>query len=137
MAKTESGYYEVYFSIFDSTPPKNSIYVESDIRLLERIKTNWSVLRLQWFSKGFYNVKLKNNKVVIADLRMGAEPTYVFQFSVAELKGDNTINLIQAERVEPPRDFALSKMWDRIWSANVNLSPVQEFSSTRTSIVDD
>ncbi|MFD2166338.1 metal-dependent hydrolase [Thalassotalea euphylliae] len=125
IAKTETGYYEVYYSLLDTQLPTNNPFFTSEEDLLTSIESDWSVSRLQWFSKGFYNVKLRDNKVVISDLRMGLEPSYVFQFAVAEVNesGDTPTaapTLIEVEQLNPERDLSvLDKVWKRIWSEEV------------------
>ena len=42
------------------------------------------VLRLAAFSKGFYKLHVQDARVLMTDLRMGQEPSYVFSFAVAE-----------------------------------------------------
>jgi inner membrane protein len=46
--------------------------------LLSGIENHWPVKRLQWFTHGFYAVKNVGGDIVMADLRMGLEPNYVF-----------------------------------------------------------
>ena len=43
--------------------------------------------RLAAFAKGFWRLDLVGEEVVVADLRMGLTPNYVFQFAVARLDG--------------------------------------------------
>ena len=42
--------------------------------------------RLQWFSRGIYSVSLRQQDIVISDLRMGVEPHYAFNFKVGKLE---------------------------------------------------
>lgn len=121
VAKTDSGYYEIYYSIFDDSPPSNNAYYESEEHLLEAIDEQWDVARLKWFSKGFYGVKQLDDKVVISDLRMGSEPFYAFQFAVADI-GATHVETGDAIQLQPKRDLsALSMVWDRIWSQDTNI----------------
>jgi len=91
--------------------------------MLDGVSEEWSVTRLQWFSKGFYKVSEQDQQVVIADLRMGLEPSFVFQFAVAELTPEG-VKSIPAIQLQPQRDLSvLDKVWRRIWSAGVPVSP--------------
>jgi inner membrane protein len=73
------------------------------------------VKRLQWFTHGFYSVRQMENDIVIADLRMGSEPYYVFQFKVGELSNPHPIPT-KSERVRMAMGWdQLQKVWERIW----------------------
>ena len=50
--------------------------------LLDGLQDHWPVQRLQWFTKGFYRVSEHAGSVVMTDLRMGIEGSYVFRFKV-------------------------------------------------------
>jgi inner membrane protein len=50
--------------------------------LLDGLQGHWPVQRLQWFTKGFYRVSEHAGSVVMTDLRMGIEGSYVFRFKV-------------------------------------------------------
>jgi inner membrane protein len=74
---------------------------------------------LRWFTKGFYKVWQNEDEVVMTDLRMGAEPSYVFSFVVGHLAPEQAV--IPARRLAPERDFGqLKKAWCRIWSENIH-----------------
>ncbi|NTS78372.1 metal-dependent hydrolase [Catenovulum sp. SM1970] len=121
IAKTDKGYYEVYYSVFDKQLPSDNAFFISDENLLSGMSSDWSIARLQWFSKGFYAVKQQDEQVIISDLRMGLEPDYVFQFAVAKIQGDSLIT-IDAEQLAPERDLSiLNTVWRRIWSEEVQI----------------
>ena len=55
--------------------------------------------------------------LVISDLRMGAEPNYVFSFVVGQTSPEKVG--VAARQLEKNRDLAqLKKAWRRIWSAD-------------------
>ncbi len=47
--------------------------------------------RLAAFSKGFYRIDRAGDDILIADLRMGMTPNYVFRFRVATQQGDRAV----------------------------------------------
>lgn len=123
VARTEIGYYEVYYSVFDDFLPVNNLYFESDEELLHQLKDEWSVSRLKWFTRGFYRVKQVDKTVVVSDLRMGFEPKYVFQFVIAENNG-GVIKPTAIKQLQPSFEFsALENIWRRIWTSDVQVSP--------------
>ncbi len=52
----EKGYYEAYYSVFDSGGQIRFQHYASNNELLDGIEDYWPVQRLQWFSRGFYAV---------------------------------------------------------------------------------
>ena len=90
---------------------------ESRAELLTDLENHWPVKRLRWFTKGFFKVWQADGAVVISDLRMGAEPSYVFSFIVAE-SGNPHLSPVPAQRLPANRDLrSLRNVWNRIWSA--------------------
>jgi inner membrane protein len=119
----ESGYYEVYASVFDSDNAIRLRHYKSDEYLLGELGQAWVVQRLKWFSKGFYSVNAEDGYLVISDLRMGLEPNYAFRFRVAEIQNPHP-RLITPEHIRPQWDFGLlEKMWQRVWSPQLDLRP--------------
>ncbi|MGD8647213.1 MAG: metal-dependent hydrolase [Desulfobacterales bacterium] len=111
----DKGYYEGYYSIFDKTDSIRIRQYPTDTGLLQGLEHHWPVKRLQWFTHGFYSVRQKENDIVIADLRMGSEPYYVFQFKVGEFANPHPIPT-KSERVRVERGWnQLQKVWERIW----------------------
>jgi inner membrane protein len=119
----ETGYYEAYYSVFDSDGQIRFRHYASNNELLDGIEDYWPVQRLQWFSRGFYSVSLRQSDIVISDLRMGVEPDYVFQFKVGELSNPHAKPL-PPRRIPVSRDFGILRpMWQRIWNQSVKLGP--------------
>jgi inner membrane protein len=123
VVRDEAGYYEGYYSLLDSRNDIRFRYYASDEKLLAGIEQHWPVQRLKWFSKGFYSVSRKQNDIVISDLRMGMEPSYVFSFKVGEISNPHAVPSTP-KRVNQPRDLAFLKhMWTRIWDDTYVLVP--------------
>ena len=71
--------------------------------------------RLMWFTHGFYKVILSGHDIRLADLRMGVEPGYIFQFKVAEMSANGSLYPIHPKRVfMQPNIEDLPKLWQRI-----------------------
>jgi inner membrane protein len=83
-----------------------------------------AVRRLRWFNHGFMKPQLRDGKLVLSDLRMGAEPDYTFNFAVAEPEAGGW-RAISPEQVRWPWDARrrLSGLWDRIWTAPETIGP--------------
>jgi len=107
-------YFEGLWSLV--SPDKGLTLTHYDHRpeLLTGIEASPAVERLQWFTQGLYRVVLDDEGVVIGDLRMGADPDYVFAFRVAEI-GNPHPRPIVPERVYTQRDSGrLRALWERI-----------------------
>ena len=90
--------------------------------LLKGIESEWDVQRLAAFTKGFYRVALREDQIVITDLRMGYEGSYVFNFSVGQAGVDGTVIAHKAMPVRDKRDVAkLALIWHRLWDKRVSL----------------
>jgi inner membrane protein len=88
VAMQADGYHEGFYSLLDREPTITFERFPHDAALYQATKTMWAVERMAWFTNGFYRMKNRDGKVTLADLRMGQEPNYVFEFVVAERRGE-------------------------------------------------
>ena len=82
VAMDGDGYHVGWYSLLDGRRDIVFTRRSSDPGLLGGLEGHWPVSRLQWFTKGFYRVSEIDGEVVMTDLRMGIEGSYVFRFSV-------------------------------------------------------
>jgi len=116
LAVNDHAYYEGYYSVLDGTGVIDFKTYPRSLELIEPLQDYWPVQRLQWFTKGFYAAALHGSDIVIADLRMGAEPDYVFRFKVGAL-GNPHPRAAGVEQLPGIRNFErLRWVWARIWS---------------------
>jgi inner membrane protein len=79
------------------------------------------VVKLKWFTRGYYAFSTVGQSVVMTDLRMGSEPDYVFRFKVARLN-DLHPEPTDDERLKTNQDWRrLAWVWQRIWNAKPDL----------------
>ncbi|MFT5840711.1 MAG: inner membrane protein [Flavobacteriales bacterium] len=123
LVMSDGQYYEGYVSVFDSASEVNlDVYYSSDY-LLENINDEWGVQRLQWFTKGFYSIKQDEQNIVLSDLRMGVECSYVFNFIVGEQTNAGIVTS-HYEKVSGRPDLSqFGRLWDRIFDPTVSLAP--------------
>lgn len=133
LVMVDGQYYEGYVSVFDSASDVSlDVYNSSDF-LLENMQHEWGVQRLQWFTKGFYLVTQQKQNVVLSDLRMGAQCSYVFNFIVGE-QTDTGIVVSDVEKFSVRPDLTqLGSIWDRIWDPSVSLAPDKKKGACATS----
>jgi len=81
-------YYEGYYSLLDrfsdhSSPVEFFAYVRGEEELAAASHID-AVKRMRWFTDDFVAASVHENTLVLSDLRMGLEGSYVFEFEVAQ-----------------------------------------------------
>jgi inner membrane protein len=109
-------YFETYISLFDRGTPLFVEFYPRNLALMAGIEEHPPVVKLKWFTRGYYAFSTVNEDIVMTDLRMGSEPNYVFRFKVAKLN-DLHPTPIDDERLKTKQDWRrLAWVWKRIWS---------------------
>ena len=117
----ENGYYEGFFSFLDDDDNIPMHAYPSEPALLNGIEDHWPVVRLRWFTKGFYSVTRIDRDVIVTDLRMGVEGSYAFRFKVGEIGNPHT-KPSAPERLIPVREYGrLKNVWARIWDEDAQI----------------
>jgi inner membrane protein len=118
---TPEGFLEGERSLVVDRGPMIFRLYTSDHAALRAVSDFPQVQRLQWFTHGFLKTEQHDGRLVVSDLRMGAEPDYVFRYVVAEADGQGNWQRIPAGRLDwPSRDrFRLAGLWRRIWKEPV------------------
>ena len=118
---TEDGYLEGFDSLLVDEGPLQFRSYTSDIAALEAAKHVPAVPRLRWFARGFVKGQVVDERLVVSDLRMGYEPTYVFSHVVAEY-GNPHWHAVPPVLLDAPTgdrslvETALRETWRRMWS---------------------
>lgn len=116
-------YYEIFASVFDEPSEVSIDKYRTSPDLLNAVKDEWDVQRLQWFTKGLYSVRQEEQMIILSDLRMGIEGSYVFTFEVGKLT-ESGIEVADFTQIENRPDLGQAdRLWDRIWDAQVSLTP--------------
>ncbi len=125
IARQDDGYIEAYYSLLDPEPQINGDRYLSDETLLQPIAEHWPVKRLQWFTHGYYKAEKIGEDVIIKDIRMGIEGSYVFGFKVGEVI-DNRAQAVVNSSYPISVDFARLKLIARrVLGDPVSLAPRQ------------
>ena len=112
---TADGHLEGFDSLMIDEGKMRFIAYPSAVDDLEDADNVWAVKRLRWFAGDFIKAGIDDDRLVISDLRMGQEPTYVFSHVVAA-RGNPHWQEIPTELVPMSfRDRLLGQTWDRIW----------------------
>jgi len=112
-------YFETYFSLFDRNAPLLVDFYPRNLALMAGIEEHPPVVKLKWFTRGYYAFSTVDDYVVMTDLRMGSEPDYVFRFKVAGLNDLHSYP-IDDESLKTSQDWrGLAWIWKRIWNATL------------------
>jgi inner membrane protein len=95
---TDEGYAEGYDSLLIDEGRMAFTTYASDTLALDEAGDLWAVQRLRWFADDFVRADVEDDRLVITDLRMGAEPSYVFRHVVAE-RGNPHWTALPSERL--------------------------------------
>lgn len=116
VAMDSEGYHEGYYSLLDKKPAIDFTRYTSETHLLDDLQQHWPVKRLVWFTKGFYKVENLNGAIAITDLRMGAEPDYVFSFKIGTVSNPHPKPSIDERLIMPRKWDRVPDMLRRIWT---------------------
>jgi inner membrane protein len=120
VAMTPEGFVEGERSLVADARPIDFRHHRSDVAALAQAREMPAVARLQWFNRGFMKARVREDRLVLSDLRMGAEPDYSFNFVVAQRDGDGWRG-VPPEQLSWPWEARrrLGQMWHRIWNEPV------------------
>ncbi len=114
---TDEGYLEGYYSfIADERVHLNR--VDFDRQLLEDASWLADVERLRWFSRDFVSAAVIDDELVIADLRMGQYPTYVFNHVVAEASNPQWKPVSSRQLEVSFEARQLGTVWTALWEGS-------------------
>lgn len=116
VALTDSGYVEGFDSLLLDEDALKFRPFASNSAALDAASDIPAVARLRWFARDFLRASVEDGRLVLADLRMGQEPYYVFTHVVAEIANPHW-KAVPPESI--PLDFsqrALDETWRRIFA---------------------
>ena len=116
----DNAYSEGFYSFFDTDQKIGFDDFPTESALTKELEGNWAVQRMVWFTHGFYSLRQVNGQAILADLRMGQHPDYVFQFALARKDG-GAWKTITPEQAGSRGDAAklLPWLWARIKGQDV------------------
>jgi len=75
-------YYEGFYALLDGQRPVRFVAYPRGAALANQHANHPQLQRLARFTDGFFKVGRNGDHLVVTDLRMGQEPTYVFGFDI-------------------------------------------------------
>jgi inner membrane protein len=107
-------YLEGHHSLLDAPGPLRFARYDRGLALLPAVQALDPVRRLAAFTHGLWRLRLEGSQVVMSDLRMGQEPSYIFSFALARQAADGVLPMppeqLPGLRVQPG---ALTWLWRR------------------------
>lgn len=85
VAFEDKHYHEGFYSIFDSNGDIAFTSFPSSDHLIKSAEDHWPVQQLEWFTNGMISASLVDDRLIINDLRMGVESSYIFRFDVGSV----------------------------------------------------
>lgn len=125
VAMTPDGYVIADHSLVADRGPMSFKGYRSNVQALAETQGIEAVRRLGWFNHGFMRARVTDGTLVLSDLRMGLEPDYSFNFSVARRAADGEWQAIppvqqqtayRAPAAEGRLEEVLQALWHRIWA---------------------
>lgn len=123
----ENDYKVGYYSVFDENNQIDFATYSSNSAYKEKLGDSYAVSRMNWFTKGLFDIRQNADQLILADLRMGLEPDqYVFQFIIAENQNGEFVE-IPNQHFDNERDLSrLALIWDRIWDEDAMMTQIAQ-----------
>lgn len=78
-------YHEGFYSLLDNNNEIAFKSFPSGRQWIESARDHWPVQQLEWFTDGMISASVTDDRLIINDLRMGVESSYIFRFDVGSL----------------------------------------------------
>lgn len=115
VAITPEGYLEGFYSLFDRERTVAFDRYPRGEAIYEKLRGNWYVDRVAWFSRGFFKMSERDGQAIITDLRMGQTPRFSFNFVVAARQSPTFADVKpRAVSERPDLRSGLAWLWRRI-----------------------
>ena len=109
-------YFEGFRSLLDAPPRMDFERFDRGSALAADLEGIDGVQRVAAFSKGFYKLHADGDRLLISDLRMGQEPSYIFSFVVAERRSEaQPLGTPLQVGARPDLARGLPWLWRRAW----------------------
>jgi len=121
---TDDHYLEGYSSLLDSDLRISMDTYDNGKHSCSKWLSRWPVQRMDWFTQGAFALSVRNNVLVLSDLRMGIEDDYVFEFAVADWKDDAWQKIITRQMPVSIDADRMKLLFYRMVDEDVDLTPL-------------
>ncbi len=116
-------YHEGFYSLLDQHKHIQFASYESNRKDIEEQFAHWPISQLDWFANGMISASREGDDLIINDLRMGIEASFVFRFLVGQW---NASEFVALESVQLPIQIdneRIVRIVKRTWDDKVNVEP--------------
>ncbi len=119
----EDNYHEGFYSLLDQNKNIRFASFKNNRKIIDESIEHWPVSRLDWFTGQMISASVADEKLVINDLRMGMEASFIFRFAVGEWRNNQlepTISTLLPIELDNAR---MRKVVSRMFDETVDLFP--------------
>ncbi len=110
----DATYKEGYYSVLAPKRPIEFTDHDKNLALINAADHLAAVDRLQWFSHGFIKGSMREDYLVITDLRMGVEGSYVFNHAVASKPSEGFEPIVTRQLPQSFSGEDITRLWEQI-----------------------
>jgi len=117
-------YHEGFYSLLDENNNIQFTAYDSNRAIIDEFKSHWPIARLDWFTGSMISASREGDQLIINDLRMGSEASYIFRFRVGQW---NDSGFQALESTDMPIEFNGAhpgSIFKRIWDEGVTVKPI-------------
>jgi len=116
-------YHEGFYSLLDQHTRVNFVSYQSNRNLIDEQYSHWPISRLDWFTNGMISASREGDELIINDLRMGIETSYVFRFLVGQWN-ESEFEPLESVQLPIQMDNArIRTVIKRAWDEQVEIEP--------------
>lgn len=116
-------YHEGFYSLLDDDKHIEFVSYNRNSDMINQYSDHWPIARMDWFTGGMISASQVNDQLVINDLRMGIESSYVFRFSVGHLD-ESGFEPSQSQQMPFELNTArMRALVRRTWDEHINVLP--------------
>jgi len=116
-------YHEGFYSLFDRHKRVQFASYNSNRKMIEQQFAHWPISRLDWFTNGMISASRDGDELIINDLRMGMEASYVFRFLVGRWNQSDFVALESKQLPIEIDEARMGRIVKRSWDETVNVEP--------------
>lgn len=121
---TEDAYLEGYSSLLDTNTSISLERYNNGKQRCQQWLTHWPVQRMDWFTNGAFALSVKDDVLLLSDLRMGIEDDYVFEFAIADWKNEAWQKIVTRQMPIDIDGDRIGLLFYRIFDESIDLTPL-------------
>lgn len=116
-------YHEGFYSLLDQNKQIRFATYNSNRHIIEEHASHWPISRLDWFTNGMISASRVEDDLIINDLRMGVEASFVFRFLVGQWVESEFVPLESVQLPILMNEARMRSIVERAWNENAKVDP--------------